>query len=55
MMVFMKHAIYESEDYMTELTAESLRNQIISKLNSDPDIQFLDVEIRTYRKFINVL
>lgn len=52
--IFLKKARYNGAEYMSDTVSNSLRTEIISKLNNDFDIGFTDVEIRSSRKFINI-
>jgi len=54
LVVFLKRASFNFKCYLTEEDAGTLRTAIINKLNADPDILYQDVELRTYRKFVNI-
>lgn len=53
LLVFFKGGRYNDQSYMSLETIEALRSELVARLNTDTDIRYKDVELRTYRRFVN--
>ena len=49
LLIFMKDVVYSGTRFLSDSQSDTLRNAIISKLDSLSDITYTDVEMRTTR------